>query len=363
MRSLRVVHPTDSGSLLVLETDDGAERFALAVDDSLRSAVHVESADVEPAAESTGRHEAELTETAGATPRMIEDEPDASPARVPAASVTGDPPIGPREIQVRVRAGESPAELAEAYVMTLERIMRFAAPVVSERLRIAHEARRARARRSTAEAHVVVFGEAVDERFAAHGIAPSAVSWDSYRREDGEWIVVASWFGGDRRHSAEWVFSRASRNVHPADETAVDLLSDRPIRPIAPPAPEPPQLRVAPPLVPGLVAFPPMPDAQTGPVPHVEEVFDQDAASLDAPRAVPPPADERFAATPLEDFDFEAAPLPLGIAAPLERAGVHGVGALHNLSSRREESEDDRAARARIPSWDDIVLGVRRTTD
>jgi hypothetical protein len=27
---------------------------------------------------------------------------------------------------------------------------------------------------------------------------------------------------------------------------------------------------------------------------------------------------------------------------------------------RREESDEEKAARARIPSWDDILLGVRR---
>jgi hypothetical protein len=47
---------------------------------------------------------------------------------------------------------------------------------------------------------------------------------------------------------------------------------------------------------------------------------------------------------------FDAPPLPL-----------EGVGALRNLGvTRREESDEERAARARVPSWDDIMLGVRR---
>ena len=56
----------------------------------------------------------------------------------------------------------------------------------------------------------------------------------------------------------------------------LDLLSDAPIRPVVAPAQrEPQRLRAAPPLVPGVVSFPPMPDAYTGPLPVVEEVFDQ----------------------------------------------------------------------------------------
>jgi hypothetical protein len=59
---------------------------------------------------------------------------------------------------------------------------------------------------------------------------------------------------------------------------------------------------------------------------------------------------------------FDAPPLPLGITDPATRpAAAQGVGALRKLGvTRREESEEERAARARVPSWDDILLGVRR---
>jgi hypothetical protein len=139
--------------------------------------------------------------------------------------------------------------------------------------------------------------------------------------------------------------------VTPLDDTAADLLSDRPIRPVAPPEPTRPSLVSAPPLAPGIVAFPPMPDAHTGPVPQLEEVFDQEAPP-EGPRHVPPLVPAASA------MQFDAPPLPLGITDP---AGRPGVGALRNLGvTRREESEEERAARARVPSWDDIMLGVRR---
>jgi hypothetical protein len=28
--------------------------------------------------------------------------------------------------------------------------------------------------------------------------------------------------------------------------------------------------------------------------------------------------------------------------------------------TRREETDEERAARARVPSWDDILLGIKR---
>ena len=258
----------------------------------------------------------------------------------PAAARRSDVEISPREIQTRIRSGESPQELATSYGVPVDRVMRFAGPVLDERLRITDEARRARAHRENADAPVE-FGESVDARFAAHGISPVDVSWDSHRREDGAWVVRAEWTGGSGRHTADWIFHRSSRSVTPLDSAATDLLSDRPIRPVVPPE-EPRHLHAAPPLSPGVVAFPPMPDAHTGPMPRFEEVFDQEASD----------------AAPAQDLGIVEPPLPLEGAGEdslpppprRERSGSRG----------RAESDEDRAARSRIPAWDDILLGVRR---
>jgi hypothetical protein len=334
MRQLRFVGLAEDGTHLLLQPPEGDEDFALALDDGLRAAV------------------------AGPPAPPLSEEPAPSDE---APSVTERSPIVPREIQMRVRAGESPEEVAESLGVPLARIIRFAAAAVDERRRIAEEARRARARHTAPEgtdAKIVVFGEAVDSRFSAHGIVASDVTWDAHRREDGEWVVVARWIGGTGEHQAEWVFQRASRTVTPADDAAADLLSDRPIRPVTPPPP-PPRLVVAPPLAPGVVAFPPMPEAHTGPIGVVEEVFDQEAE----PEPTPPPVHPSFGsprhAAPVQEtarmepaIDFDAPPLPLGIVDPSSRP-----------AAKREPTEEERATRARIPSWDDILLGVRRKSD
>jgi hypothetical protein len=379
VRQLRFVMVTEDGDQLLLETMDGSERFVVTVDAALRDATHTDLPRLTPP-RPLPAEDAAAAEDAAPAPKPIpappvaatlapperhpahaavepadQPEPAAAPAVAAAGGITGEAPISPREIQIRVRAGESPEQVAEAFGMSLERVMRFAAPVVDERLRIADEARRARARRSGgpegSEGKLVQFGETVDARFRAHGIDAETVAWNSRRREDGEWLVVADWLGGDGSHSAEWLFSRTGRSVTPLDDTAADLLSDRPIRPVAPPEPTRPSLVSAPALGPGIVAFPPMPDAHTGPVPQLEEVFDQEAPS-EGPRRVPPLVPAASA------MQFDAPPLPLGITDPATRPGV---GALRNLGvTRRDESDEERAARARVPSWDDIMLGVRR---
>lgn len=362
MRQLRLVHLSDDGSTLLVETADGIEQFTLPADAVLRAALrNPSSRPIAPAA------------------------PPVALAAAPVAEATESTELGPRDIQIRIRGGESPEQLAEATGMNIHSVLRFAAPVVAERRRIADEARRARARRTSNETQVVVFGEAVDQRFEAHGITAGDVDWDAFRREDGEWVVYATWHGGTDMHVAQWLFHRTSRTVTPADETAVDLLSDHPIRPIvAPQRPDPARhtLREAPPLMPGVVAFPPMPDAFTGPLPAVDDVFDQEAepegprnvppltpvGRLPEPAAAPDPEPEPEAATaPTSalpepdaadlgldiDGDYDEQLLPLSFTEPMPPP----------RSSRAEPTDAERAARARIPSWDDILLGVRRKSD
>jgi len=340
MRALRFVTLGEGGSELLLTSPEGEEHYVLPIDDDLREALRIEQRRPSPIRQATP------------DPATSEATADRSAASFVTSEVT-PAPISPREIQVRVRAGESPQAIADEFGMSLERVMRFAAAVMDERIRIADEARRARARRTVAdgEGKLLVFGEAVDERFRAHGIDPDSVSWDARRRDDGEWLVAAQWLGGAATHGAEWLFSRIARSVTPRDDTASDLLSDRPIRPVVPPQPAR-ALSSAPPLAPGIVAFPPMPDAETGPVPRVEEVFDQDAPP-EGPRTIAPlvPAD---AAT----LDYDEPPLPLGISDPAPKPVA---GTLRNLGvTRRDETDEERAARARVPSWDDILLGIKR---
>lgn len=347
MRALQFVTLGKGGGELLLASAEGDEHYVLPVDEELRKAL-VDDVMRQPG---TGR-DAELESVA----------PPAPAAPAPVADFVPTPhvptPMTPREIQVRVRAGESPQSLAAACDMPLERVMRFAAAVIDERTRIAGEARRARARRTGADgsqAKLLMFGEAVYQRFLAHGIEPDAVSWDARRRQDGEWVVIAHWRRGEATHAAEWLFSRVSRIVTPLDDTAADLLSDRPIRPVLSAEPPRPSLSMAPPLMRGIVAFPPMPDADTGPVPRIDDVFDQEAAP-EAPRDVPPLVPATAA------LDFEAPSLPLGITDPAARpSAAKGAGSRRNRGgSRREETEEQRSARARVPSWDDIVLGIKR---
>ncbi len=340
MRTLHLVESDAEAGHVVLETTDGQEKFELPIDQALRAALTDAPADPAPP-----------------TPRVTKPS---------------EPKITPREIQMKVRGGDSPEAIAEAYGADPDWVLRFAGPVVAERLRMADEGRRAKARRSTTEGQTVVFGEAVDERFAQHGIDPHSVRWDAHRREDGQWVLSAHWVGGQADRRADWSFHLSGRTVAPMDDTAADLLSDRPIRAIL--APEPsdlettsPNLTLAPPLAPGLVAFPAMSDALTGQLPANEEVFDQAQFDPTAETAqfergaLDRALEQTFDQAAFDRSAFEEPHLPLHVPdAPKHRERkVTDLG----VTRRDDESDDDKAARASIPSWDDILLGVRRKRD
>jgi len=307
MRVVRYVGPGEDERHLLVETVEGDEKFTLYITDDLRRAASID------------------------LPRLTQ--------------VPVDNPVSPREIQMRVRGGESPEEIAEQSGMSMNRVMRFAAAVVQERDRITGEARAARARRNSPDGEFVIFGEHVDARFTAHGIDPSSVSWDSHRNDEGVWVISAGWHGGDLKRVARWGFTLTTRSVTPMDDTAADLLSDRPIRPVVHVVYDMPIANPA--------------DSPTGPIPIPgsprDQLFDQSVRSSIVDDYVDDTEADAAASPAPEDTEETrsdtAAILPLrGLPEPSIVPGM-------------EESDDEHAARARIPSWDDILLGVRRKRD
>src|SRR6195952_5829763 len=157
MRTLRLVALSDDGKTLILtaEGPDGteAERFELPSDERVRAA-------------------------ARGAPRLgaIEDLGNTLP---------------PRVIQARIRAGETPEQVAAASGARVERIMRFAHPVLQERARIAEQAQQARVRLSEGSP-AAALQRFLSDRLRLLDAGVEAVTWDAHRGSDGVWL-------GDRR--------------------------------------------------------------------------------------------------------------------------------------------------------------------
>jgi len=185
MHDLTLVGVHDDGEHVVLASTDG-QRFKLLVDESLRAAVR-------------------------------RDRP-----RLGQLQIEMDGRLRPRDIQARIRAGQSAAEVADAAGLPIEHVRRFEGPVLAERDHMAREARNVTLRRGPAPPSPTMssptLAELVAERLARREADPDAATWDSWRTEDGPWTVHLRFAAGGRERNARWAFDPNLRHVTPLDD-------------------------------------------------------------------------------------------------------------------------------------------------
>ncbi|MEV8511001.1 septation protein SepH [Dactylosporangium sp. NPDC051484] len=137
---------------------------------------------------------------------------------------TGSSQLAPRDIQARIRSGESAEEVARVAGVPIDRVLRYAGPVLQERAMLAQHARRTRLRTSEKGSSLA---EVVDTRLSQHGIDTEKISWDAYRREDGTWRITATWPSGKATAQAVWELDKARQLVSPHDDMAQYLCTER----------------------------------------------------------------------------------------------------------------------------------------
>ncbi|MGO4229688.1 septation protein SepH [Arthrobacter sp. YAF34] len=208
MQDLRLVGVHDDGEHLLL-SGTGGEMFQLPIDEALRAA--------------------------------------ASRTAAKAASSAAGPPVAmsPRDIQTRIRNGATAAEVAELSGIPLERVQRYEGPVLAEREYIAQQARKVEVA-SPVSGHDMyrsVFGDnpaslsdMVEHRLRAYGVEPSTLEWDSWRRPDGSWNVVARFepapggpAGIGEEPPAMWTFHPARKSLQNANRWAQQLSELEPL--------------------------------------------------------------------------------------------------------------------------------------
>jgi hypothetical protein len=264
-------------------------------------------------------------------------------------SIEMEPALSPRDIQSRIRSGESAEEVARRANVPMDKVLRFAGPVLQERAAVAQMARHTRLRTSESGSPL---GEVVDARLVGHGVDTNAVVWDAYRKDDGTWRVTASWPSGKATAHAYWDLDKPRSVVSPGDDMAQYLSTERPPAILAQDEPPPPAapwgggLRNANegdtmeiPVVPSLSVLrprrtePARPEARPEPRPEPRE------------EPAPPRRDEPAA----------------GLTGGVRPDTAARVEAMHEESIRAAAEEDDRGPRSpELPSWDDILFGTRR---
>jgi hypothetical protein len=138
----------------------------------------------------------------------------------------------PREIQARIRAGESVEQVAATAGVAVQRVERFAYPVLLERSRTTQLAQLAHPIREDGP-DVRTLGEAIAHSFGVRGHDYTEAKWDSWRGDDGKWVIELRWKAGRSDNRAHWSFSPGAHGgtVTALDEHAEDLLDPNSYRP------------------------------------------------------------------------------------------------------------------------------------
>jgi hypothetical protein len=186
VRQLEVVSVSDDGTFVLLATAEDAVRatHSVRIDNRLQAAIRGELDDSE-------RRESELS---------------------------------PKEIQARLRAGESEEQIAKLARVPASRLVRYAEPVISERDRIIEQARAAVLQRARGHDATTPLGEVVEKRLGATvGIRFETVAWTARRRDDGAWIVALSYTARGGARTASWLWQPAEHALSSINGLATRL--------------------------------------------------------------------------------------------------------------------------------------------
>lgn len=196
MRELKLIADESTATSLVFRLLDDDQDCFLEVNAQVATTLRqLLDATVEPEAASTPDPEPEPTPAPAARPEPREIDPRLStPLK-----------MRPRDIQDRIRAGKTIAEVAEENGVTEARIEPFAHPVLIERARIADMAKRSHPVRADGPAKLTLW-EVLATAFAARGNDLTDSEWDAYKDAAGQWVVRVSWRAGHSENVAEWSY-------------------------------------------------------------------------------------------------------------------------------------------------------------
>lgn len=194
MSELRVNGKTDDGQYLSLIDGEGKE-FTVRISDTLRSTVN--------------------------QPRLmsVQDEEAA--------------PITVKEIQRRLRTGESPESIAQDGNTTVEKVERFSGPILQERQFIIDQVASVIVRKEPGR-EPVNFGDAIVLRLAPRGVDITQINYNCWRLETGIWTIQVSYPTSDRPGVGKWEFDPTRRALNALDDNARWLLGEETPAPRAP---------------------------------------------------------------------------------------------------------------------------------
>jgi hypothetical protein len=303
--------------------------------------------------------------------------PDRPAPRPDAFAPDEAPQLAPRDIQARIRSGESADDVARIAGVPVDRVLRYAGPVLQERAMLAQQARRTKLKNSDKGQ---TLAEVVDTRLSQHGVELEKIAWDAYRRDDGTWRVVATWPSGRANATATWEMDKARQLIAPFDDMAHYLCANpsesapKGGHEVAPPRPDTSGHE---PIFGGREARPTRDPIRSG--------RDALIASLERPLGTPPSA-----TAPTRSLDLAGAPaaaaavpsvasaaatgeVPLRRSArafyeeeresPMDTPAVPSLAVLRPRRTAPDAASAEGRPTKRGPNWDDILFGPSPAKD
>jgi hypothetical protein len=286
MSELRVHGRSEDGQSLVLHGMAG-EQFSLKITDHLKSLVN--------------------------QPRLTS---------ISASDTPSNDGISIREIQSRLRAGESMESIVATGGVSEEKVERYSAPILQERSYVISLAKKVLTKKNGP-----TLFETVETKLAPRGVDMKSVEWNTFRNENGSWQISLNYPTSNGGESAHWEFDLTKKSIRSTDNGArwimgeeisvKDELKER-VRSIHQEESAPPRL----------VAI------RTNPVDSVKE----NVRTLEEE----PGSSEDL--TELNQLDFDG----------------DDNDSLVDGEIAADARKDGVVKRVSIPSWDDIMFGVRK---
>ncbi|WP_299575017.1 septation protein SepH [uncultured Williamsia sp.] len=338
MRELRVIGvDAESGSVICRDPVSG-EEFTVPADDRLRAALRGDISRI-------GQIEIEMESA-----------------------------LRPREIQARIRSGASVAQVAAAAGVSVDKIDRFAHPVLLERSRATEMAASSHPIRIDGPA-LSTLGEVVAAALGARGHDPDNTAWDAWKGDDNRWIVQVAWRVGRSENRAHWRFLPGSSGgtTEPLDEMADELTDADLTRPLsgsgsvvsfATPPTARPSGRPTPVADEVTVGADDLIHAQRSRSRHVDAETAIDAPEPEVASAAADPVAARATDTieDLEaaDFDPDDVPTRRDPGADESTAATDDDPAATTPDTSTPARRPRKASRKpAVPAWEDVLLGVR----
>jgi hypothetical protein len=297
MSELRLTGKTPDGVHLALTNNDGAQ-FTLRISDTLRATVN--------------------------QPRLTS---------VPVADENA--PMSVRDMQRRLRAGETMDAIARDGNISVDKVERFAGPILQERLFIIDQVHSLTPRREGKDSgrEALTFLDILNSKLSPRGVDTDALDWNTWRLDDGTWTIELHYPNRDGMGAAQFSYDTHRRTITPLDDNAAWMMGeDAPIRRIEA----------------GLIYSDPTHPSRTSERVEAREPIRIDSAPI------------RSIASSLDDLP-DNDPTDEELEAEISRETPRLVSIRETPAPG--DKQDGITARAKVPSWDEIMFGQKPTED